>query len=86
MRIPLRVTKSVVAMVVAAGALVAPAATNPASALPPCCGVNYITNYYATADMSGSKVGQFDQDDCEFTSWGVRTAYYKITKQYCSTQ
>jgi len=87
MRISPRVSKTVVAAVLAAGALAAPVTTTTATALPPCCGVDDIANYYATPDMTGSIVGQHDDGgDCAFTNWGQVTPYVKYTTLYCSTQ
>jgi hypothetical protein len=85
MRMP-RLTKSVAVMALAAGALLAPAATTTASAMPPCCGIDLVANYYATADMTGPVVGQRDDGgDCAFTPWGEVTDYVKYTRIYCST-
>jgi hypothetical protein len=75
----------VVAVAVAAGALLAPAATNPASATPPCCGIDLVYTYYATAAMTGPAVGQSDESDCPFNDWGQVTQYVKVSRIYCAT-
>lgn len=79
-------TRAVAAAVaIIASALFAPAVTTSTNAMPPCCGVDLVTTYYATADLTGSPVGQRDEQDCPFTPWGVVTPYYKVSKIYCAT-
>lgn len=77
----------VAAVAIACGALLAPAVTAPANALPPCCGIDQDTRYYATADMTGPVVGEnYDGGDCAPSySWGQVTAYYKTRRIYCAT-
>jgi len=85
MRISPRLNKSLVAVVLAAGALLAPATTSTAAAMPPCCGMDQIANYYSTAAMT-TLVGQYDLDgECAFTNWGQTTPYVKYTWRYCAT-
>jgi len=87
MRISPRVSKTVVAAVLAAGALAAPVTTTTAPASPPCCGVDEVANYYATPDLTGPIVGQQDDGgDCAFTDWGQVTPYVQYTRIYCATQ
>jgi hypothetical protein len=86
LRISHRLNKSVaVAAVLTAGALLAPAATTTANAMPPCCEMDQITNYYATADKT-LLVGQYDTNDfcATFTDWGQTTPYVTLTYRYCT--
>lgn len=87
MRISPRVNKSLIAVALAAGVLVAPAATNPAAAYPPCCGVDTTYTYYTTSAKT-TMTGQFhDGGDCGpiEPNWGYATKYYTITRVYCAT-
>ena len=87
MRTSVRVNKSLMAIVLAAGVLMAPALTNAAAAYPPCCGVDTTWTYYSTAAKT-TIVGQgFDSGDCgpEKQNWGYATPYYTTTRVYCET-
>ena len=85
MRLSRRLNKSVVAVALTAGALLAPVVTTTASAQV-CCGVDIKTTYYSTAAKT-TIVGVFyDGGDCQPPyEWGQTTAYYTVQKIYCST-
>jgi hypothetical protein len=85
MRVSHRVNKSVVAVALTAGALLAPVTTTTANALPPCCGLDTVITYYSTSAKT-TVVGRYDDGvDCDFADWGYRTAYYTTSTYYCST-
>jgi hypothetical protein len=74
MTVTRRTAKTVAAGVaIIASALFAPAPIPSTNAMPPCCGVNLVTTYYGTADLTGSPVGQRDEQDCPFNPWGAVT-------------
>ena len=82
----MRITASRIAAAVtlATLTLLTPIATTEAGALPPCCSEDLVVNYYATADMTGPIVGQYDDGDCQQLDWGQNTPYIKYTHVYCT--
>jgi hypothetical protein len=89
MRLSRGVNKSAVAAVaLAAGVMLAPAATTTASAMPPCCGVDIRITYYSTA--AHTTVVGVDCSNCgdcvPVTVWGKTTPYYTTQKIYCATE
>jgi hypothetical protein len=87
MRLYPRLNKSAVAAVaLTAGALLAPAATTTASAMPPCCGIDIQTTYYSTAAKTTVVGVYYEGGDCNPSyQWGKTSSYYTIQKFYCAT-